>query len=73
MCWSCFNQSMGRAPSTKVYEVRECDVCVGIDKDFSKKKVYNCGLCNAWLCDACTPRLAGRGWLALKKLFVIAK
>lgn len=73
MCFSCLNSFIGRSSSTRVYQERECDVCIGIENDRSKKKVYHCGLCNAWLCDACTPRLVGRGWLALKKLFVIAK
>jgi hypothetical protein len=61
--------NLGKAEEKKKYELQKCAVCVGMDNDKTLKPCFYCYACNEWLCDDCTPRLFGRGFLALKKLF----
>lgn len=70
-CLTCFMKSSREKATAKT--VGTCAVCAGIDNDASKKDVFYCSLCQEWICDDCKNRLIGRGWLALKKLFIEIK
>lgn len=64
MC--CGNANLGKGGNGEA-ETKQgiCDVHRLVDEDIGIRKVIYCGVCNAWLCDECVPKLYKRGYAAL--------
>lgn len=49
---------------TKTFGV--CKVCELVDDDKSIKEVYECVICNAWICEKCQSNIGNRWKAAVK-------
>lgn len=60
---------MEREIKSKDTQVGVCDVHRLVNKDLTLREVAYCSLCDAWICDKCSPNLAKRAYaMTLKAL-----